>query len=446
MTARRPHVIYLAIGFPPAAKSCTYRMRETANQFCDLGWDVTVLTIEDAAWEREYGLDYTLNDAVDPRVKVIKLPLVREDLETNIRRYSESRAMQPQRWIKTLRDRGQLVFPEPVFGAWRPELEKAMLKVHRSHPADLVLASCAPYVNLAAVWKLWEAHRVPYAIDFRDGWSVDVINGGSAFDPDSVAGEWETKVLANAIAVWTVNDPIADHYRQRYPDIADRVRVVRNGYDPDSLPEPVTRRPDPARGLTFGYLGSVNFSPVFLDSVLAAWRIARAEDPLVARSRFEVRGHIGAGHAREANGHIDLLSAAANDAVSFHGPVAKADLAATYGSWDVLTLMLVGGRFVTSGKVYEFMASGLPVLSVHVVDHDASALLAGHPLWVEPVGVHPRRLAASFIAAARLAVTATDADRAAARRHGEQYSRAAQLRPAIEALASAVTATEAVPA
>ena len=38
----RPHAYYLAIGFPPAAKSCAYRMRETANQLYAEGWDVTV--------------------------------------------------------------------------------------------------------------------------------------------------------------------------------------------------------------------------------------------------------------------------------------------------------------------------------------------------------------------------------------------------------------------
>ncbi|WP_091561463.1 glycosyltransferase [Micromonospora pattaloongensis] len=434
----RPHVIYLAIGFPPAAKSCAYRMRETANQFCALGWDVTVITICDEAWEREYGLDHTLSESVDPRVNVVKLPLIRQDLETDIRAFSESRALNPGGWISELRKREQKVFPEPVFGGWRFALEKAIVKVHRDHPADLLVTSCAPYVNLAATWKLWEEHKVPYVIDFRDGWSVDVIGGGEAFARESVSGRWESRVLEQAIAVWCVNDPIAGFYRDRYPHLADRVHVVRNGYDEDSLPAISGRAPDPAAGLTFGYLGSVNFPPDFLDAVLTGWRIARAEDPLLARSRFEVRGHIGAGPMREANRHMDLLKAAAPDNVTFGGPVPKSSLAATYGSWDALVLMLVGGRFVTSGKVYEFMATGLPIVSAHDVDHDASNVLAGHPLWTGAVGLEPQRLALSFIEAGRMAVKATEADRAEARTLARRFARPAVLAPAVRHLAELV--------
>jgi glycosyltransferase involved in cell wall biosynthesis len=313
-----------------------------------------------------------------------------------------------------------------------------VLKVHREHPADLLLSSCAPYVNLAVAWKLWEEHQVPYAVDFRDAWSLDVIGGGEAFTRASISGQWESKVLDKAIAIWSVNDPIAGFYRDRYPQLADRVRVVRNGYDEDSLPAIAGRRPDPAEGLTFGYLGSVNFKPDFLSAVLDGWRIARKNDPVVARSRFEVRGHIGAGAMREANRHMDLLKDAAPDNVTFGGPVPKAKLAETFGSWDALVLMLVGGQYVTSGKVYEFMATGLPVLSAHDVDHDASNVLAGHPLWTGAVGLDPRRLAESFVMAARMAVEASDADRAKARELAGRYARPAVIAPAVQHLAGLV--------
>ncbi|MEV6654310.1 glycosyl transferase [Streptomyces sp. NPDC051219] len=413
-------------------------MRETANQFVALGWDVTVVTILEESWEREYGLDHTLSDPVDPRVRIVELPLAREDLETDIRQYSEERALGPTRWAKLERERHLEHFPELVFGGWRAVLEQAMLDLHEEHPADLLLASCAPYVNLAAAWRLWEAHRVPYAVDFRDGWSVDVIRGGEAFTRESEAGQWEERVLSEAVAVWCVNDPIADFYRDRYPELAERVKVVRNGFDPDSVP-PLSPAPDPAQGLTFGYLGSVNFPPSFLQTVLDGWRSARLRDPLVARSRFEVRGHIGAGASREANAHMTLIRQAEADGVTFGGPVPKAEVAATYGSWDALVLMLVGGRFVTSGKVYEFMASGLPVLSAHEVDHDASHVLEGHPLWTGACGLDEERLADAFCEAARMAAEGTEEDRAAARAHAARFTRAALMVPAIRELADAVS-------
>ncbi|MEU1688708.1 glycosyltransferase [Micromonospora sp. NPDC005707] len=428
----RPHVIYLAIGFPPAAKSSAYRLRETANQFAALDWDVTVVTICEEAWEREYGLDHSLSAGVDPRIRVVELPLARKDLETDIRNFSEARSLRPREWIEQQRKRDLTVFPEPVFGGWRFALEKAVLRIHREHPADLLVASCAPYVNLAPTWRLWEEHRVPYVVDFRDGWSLDVITGEAAFPEKSPAGRWEKKVLEQAGAIWCVNDPIARFYQERYPSVADRVRVVRNGFDEDGVPT-VEHRVDPEAGLTFGYLGSINFSPVLLDEVLTGWRMARRDDPLIARSTFEVRGHIGAGALREANAHMELLRAAEPDGVVFGGPVAKADVAGTYARWDALVLMLVGGAYVTSGKVYEYAASGLPVMSAHEVDHDAARVLAGHPLWTGAVGLEPVRLAESFREAGKLAVGATEADRAAARAHAHRYTRGAQLRPAVRA-------------
>ncbi|MEU6858687.1 glycosyltransferase [Glycomyces sp. NPDC046736] len=426
-------MIYLAIGFPPAAKSCAYRMRETANQFIAQGWDVTVVTIEDESWELESGIDLTLSDQVDPRVAVLKLPLRREDLETDIRRYSEERAVSPGRWAKKLRERQQETFPEATFGDWRGPLEDAVLGLHKERPADLLLATCVPYVNLAAAWRLWEEARVPYAVDFRDGWSIDVVDGHEAFRPESEEGRWETRVLGSAISLWVVNDPIAEHYRARYPVLADRVHVVRNGYDADSSPGR-SRRPDPDSGLVFGYLGTVNFSPEHLKAVLEGWRIARTREPLLANARFEVRGHNGHGARRGANLQADLLRDAEPDGVTYGGPVAKAEVADAYARWDAMVLILIGGRYVTSGKVYEYMATGLPIVSAHAIAHDASNVLKGHPLWTGARGLDAKAIADAFVDAAHLAVESTDAQHAAAMAHADRFTREIIMSEAVKNL------------
>ncbi|WP_035698484.1 glycosyltransferase [Glycomyces tenuis] len=426
-------MIYLAVGFPPAAKSCAYRMRETANQFTAQGWDVTVVTVEDESWELESGIDHTLSEKVDPRVETVKLPLRREDLETDIRRYSEQRAISPAKWVKSLRERQQETFPEQNFGEWRGTFEDAVLRVHREKPADLLLATCVPYMNLAPAWRLWEEARVPYAVDFRDGWSIDVVDGREAFGPDSEEGRWEARVLGSAVSLWVVNDPIAEHYRARYPEIADRVHVVRNGYDVDSAPGR-THNPDPESGLVFGYLGTVNFSKQHLEAVLEGWRAARGREPLLANARFEVRGHIGHGANRGSSPQAELLRDAEADGVSYGGPVAKADVASTYARWDAMVLILIGGRYVTSGKVYEYMATGLPIVSAHAIDHDASNVLEGHPLWTGARGIDWEAMADAFVEAAHLAVESTDEQHAEAMAHADRFTREIIMSAAVKNL------------
>ncbi|MFB8351897.1 glycosyltransferase [Streptomyces niveus] len=416
-------------------------MRETANQFIHAGWDVTVVTIAQDSWERDSGIDPTLLNEVDSRVRTVELSLSRLDLETDIRLFDEERAASPNGWLTKLRNRQRLTFPEPNFGEWRGDLERAALDIHAEHPADLLLASCVPYVNLAAAWKLWEEARVPYAVDFRDGWSIDVIDGVEAFSRDSEEARWEKKILDNALSLWVVNDPIADHYRARYPEFADRVHVVRNGYDADSAPGRA-HTPDVESGLTFGYLGTVNFSAQHLETVLNAWRTAREHEPLLANARFEVRGHIGNGAGREANRHTELLKQAAADGVVFGGPAAKAEVASVYASWDALVLILIGGRFVTSGKVYEYMATGLPIVSAHVVEHDASNVLHGHPLWTGAIGLDEEKMAEAFAEAARMAISTSDELHAEAMAHADRFTREKLMTVAVRELVEAFHAAE----
>ncbi|WP_199549306.1 glycosyltransferase [Streptomyces sp. N35] len=423
---RRRHLLYVAIGFPPAAKSSTYRLRETANQMCAAGWDVTVVTIARDSWELESGIDTSLLDGVDPRVRVVELPLRRADLETDIRRFPEARAADPVGWVKKWRARNQESFPEPVFGGWRPALERAVLDLHRARPVDLTLTTSTPYVTLCAARALWERHRIPYAVDFRDGWSVDVVGSRTAFGPDSPEGRWEREVLDEALSLWVVNDPIAEHYRTRYPHLADRVKVVRNGYDVDSAPDAAGREPCELP-LTFGYLGLLSSPVGQLRALLDAWRLARATEPLLADARFEVRGHGGFGADRGGGPKIELLRRAEDVGVHFGGPVNKADVAGVYAGWDALVLLVLGGRYMTSGKVYEYMAAGLPIVSAHADDHDASSVLEGHPLWTGACGLDRRKLADGFAHAARLAVGSGPAERLAAQAHARPFERSALM-------------------
>lgn len=434
--ARPPRLLFLAFGFPPAGKSSAYRLRELANEFVRQGWDVTVLNADRDCWRQDYGLDESLLDTVDPRIRIVEVAVRREDLDTDIRTFTEERALQPARWNREYAEQAEEIFPERLFGWWRGAIEEAALALQAETPFDLCLFSGAPFVQLAAARRLFEEHRVPYAVDFHDGWSLDVVGTGSSEPADSPVGRWEARALADAVEIWFVNDPIADYYRERYPELADRMRVVRNGFDARGIPPPREGSADPLR---FGHLGTISFSPDVLRVVLAGWRRARELDPAVARATLEVRGYMGASHAKGVNQIAELLLEAAGDGVAVGGPVPKDDVRDVYGEWDVLLFIVIGGQYMTSGKIYEYMATGLPIMSVHQRDHDASTLLSGYPLWTEPPAeFEPERVAEAFVAAASAALAASPDLRQRSREHGARFSWERMLEPAVRGLTQAV--------
>jgi glycosyltransferase involved in cell wall biosynthesis len=135
---------------------------------------------------------------------------------------------------------------------------------------------------------------------------------------------------------------------------------------------------------------------------------------------------------------LATINSAAEEGVSYEGPVGKAEIAKAYDEFDVQLLMLGKGRYVTSGKVFEYLATGLPVVSVHDPENAASDVLRGHPLWFPVRDVTPEAIAAALIEAAHAARTADEGIRAKAREFGASYRRDLQLDPRIESLAASV--------
>lgn len=428
----RPHVLYVVWGFPPCRGSGVYRALATANAFVRGGYDVTVLTCEREVFLRYTGADVALEGDVDPAVRVVRVPFSWPTLDPDIRSYSPLRALAPRLWARQRIRRDHVPFPETAYGPWRPVLEEAAERIHAERPVDLVVATANPHVTFAAAWRLNRRHGIPYVMDYRDAWTLDVFSGERLHGPQSRAGRWEERLTRRASEVWYVNDAIRDWHTRTYPFAADRMHTVANGYDPEYAAEAVTRRPDPADGLSFGYLGTVS-PKVPLPAFVEGWRQARADSALVARSTATFHGYLG--HYQLPNPTLQaVLQGAADDGVTHGGPVPKAGVRQLYESLDVLLLVLGTGRYVTSGKVFEYLATGLPIVSVHDPGNAASDVLRGYPLWFPVAGLEPGQVAAALVEAAEGAAGADEATRAACAAFGARFRRDAQLGPRVQAL------------
>jgi glycosyltransferase involved in cell wall biosynthesis len=257
-TSNSPHLLYVAWGYPPCRGGGVYRALATANAFAENGWRVTVLTANRETFTMGTGIDSTLEAQIHPSIAVVRVPFTSGAYQTDIREWSPLRAYAPELWngYRALKDRRS--FPEATYGGWRTPLEEAALRIHRANPVDLTIGTANPHVDFAPGHRLHRDFGVPYIIDYRDAWQLDVFSGKRLSAPGSAVDRWEHDLVENAHEIWFVNEPIRAWHAEYYPKQAERMHVVANGYDATMTQFSPEVRPDREAGIVLGYIGTIS--------------------------------------------------------------------------------------------------------------------------------------------------------------------------------------------
>lgn len=429
---RVPHVLYVAWGFPPCRSGGVYRALATANAFVAAGYRVTVLTATRETFIRYTGADTSLEALVDPRIQIVRVPFAWPNLEANVRQWSVWRVMTPRLWRKARLRLDVRDFPEIGYGPWKKPLVQAAQRIHDADPVDLVVASANPNVDFAVPEYLSDRYGVPYVMDYRDAWMLDVFDGRQVSADGSRVAVLEKKLVDAAREVWFVNEPIRVWHQNRYPEVADRMHVVANGYDPDFAPSARAGAREPRQPLRFGYIGTVS-SKVPLAEFAKGWSLATRRSPDLADATAEIWGYLGFYSAPTPN-LVRLVADHSAEGIAYSGPLPKQRVRKVYDTFDVVLLILGAGLYVTSGKVFEYCASALPIVSVHDPRNAASDVLRHYPLWFPVADLEPESIASALEAAAEAARTATPEVRAACQEFAQQYSRDLQLAPRVSSL------------
>jgi glycosyltransferase involved in cell wall biosynthesis len=435
-----PHLLYVAWGFAPSRSGGVYRLLATANAFARAGWHVTVLTPEREVFERSTGIDPSLEARVDPRVRIDRIPFPHEETNLDLRQWGRFRAHAPELWNGWQGRRTSKVFPEPRYGLWRTELERAAERIHAARPVSLTIGSGNPNVVHTAGYRLHTQHGIPFVMDYRDTWQLDMYSGSRTLSDRHPGAIWERRLIDAASEVWFVNEPIAQWHRDLYPEAAERIDVVSNGFDPEFVGEPVAPRADRDRGLVFGNIGTMT-SQTPIPQLVAGWLVARSRGDLID-DRVDLYGYLGH-QGDDEGGVLPAIARAGDGSVAYRSPVAKASIASVYAELDALILPLGTSRFMTSGKVFEYMATGLPIVSVHDPVNAASDVLRGYPAWSPAASLEPSAIADALTTAARIARVQTIDERRAARSWADRYERTRILSPIAHRWRERVEATEA---
>ena len=225
------HVLYVDWGFAPHQGPGFDRSLATVAELVRQGHRVTVLTADLATFDLITGGDRSLLEQVPEAVRLVRVAMSSYPRDPLLNRWPAARIEAPKVWAETVQKQQVRAFPEMVHGTWQPRIEAVANRIHELEPVDLVIATGDPYVDFSVALRLYVDHGVPFVLDNRGSWLLD----SSTLEPRALADRilpWLEFALSQAVSTWFVNPAIADWHRNRFPQYADRIRVVENGRDP----------------------------------------------------------------------------------------------------------------------------------------------------------------------------------------------------------------------
>jgi glycosyltransferase involved in cell wall biosynthesis len=344
MESERRRVLVLAYFFPPIGGGGVQRTLKFVRYLNPLGWDATVISTRSRVYPAR---DPSLLSEVPASTRVVRtpaLPLARY-LGVILHR------------LRLRRLRAWVVWPDGGRG-WAPfALVSALRSVRRDRP-DVLFSTSAPYAAHLVAALVARISGLPWVADFRDEWSAN----SSLEQPGSltVLSAWaEAAVTQRARRVVVA----ADYFQLSGIEASDPRRVeIVNGVDEADLPDPSpSPRVDKFVLTNVGTIyGSIDPTPVL--SALAAL----AERGAIDSERLDVR-LVGAiwepsflpppGIRVETTGYVG------------HARAIEEMFEAT-----VLLLYRPSSTLAPSGKLFEYLASGRPLLCVAHFDNLASRL------------------------------------------------------------------------
>ena len=353
MTTKRVLVVHYF--FPPLGGGGVPRVLKFVKYLPELGWDVTVLTSPMSARSYEVRDESRLSE-VPPNVHVVRAA------ELSAARMRQ-RMRNPLLRLRVPNAEHFIGWPDEIAG-WLPGAITRGTRVARDWQPSVVFSSSFPYTSHLAALGIARAARVPWVADFRDEWTLNPQGAQLPWPLPSLNARTERALVRRADRVVVVDDylPLAGLRR----DDPRRI-VIHNGVDEaDFASDPSSVGP-PTDVFRLAYVGSL-YGTRDLVPVLTA--ISR----LIASGAIDVRCFelTLVGNVWIPAGVLDGLPFAVNRV----GYVEHERAVLEMHSATALLFYAPMETRAGSGKIFEYLLAGRPVLAVARPDNLAHRLVA----------------------------------------------------------------------
>ncbi len=352
--------------YPPATASGANRWASMVRHFSALGhqaWVVTSASTGALPDDGERGVVRATDLATSPSLRrVLRRPALARPGDTAIET--------PAPALLT-----RVFVPDSHLVSWAPFALRAARRAIARHDIECVITSGPPdSAHLAAL--MLGPGRPAWIADFRDGWTFQPLaEQWPTMAQRRIDARLERMVARRAQRTIGATRPIAEDLAQR---LGSRACWISNGWDPE-LESDVAAASGPAVAedgwVTLVHTGTLN-------GAVALGPLGRDPRPLLSALRvFNARGGNGGRRVRlvlagrpTSDDTAMLADAGLGEAVRHVGLLTRASAVALQRESDGLLLITGRNSSEATGKVFEYLGSGRPVIAV-AGDNEAARIV-----------------------------------------------------------------------
>ena len=368
-------VLIITYYWPPSGGSGVQRWLKFSKYLPEYGYEPIVLTPENPSFINK---DPGLMDEVPKDIEVLKLPiwepyqvlarLSRKEIHqknVNVGR-KQSFFQKISLWI-----RGNMFIPDPRMFWVRPVV-KFLKGFLPGSGIDCIITTGPPHSMHLIGLKLKEKTGIKWIADFRDPWSEWDVMDSFFMTPwaRKKHQKLELKTLQKADHVISVGWEMDKDLKRLG---ARRSSVITNGFDLDDFQNQSGHTPIKSGIIKIRHIGTVdelrNPRPLLkaLSDLIAEGKIKKGE------VEAEFIGNVNPVLKSDVENNIEW-----SEFVIFTDYMSHKEIIRMYGETDILLLVLAhshSARLNVTGKIFEYVASGIPVLGIGDPEGDAARVL-----------------------------------------------------------------------
>lgn len=368
-------VLIITYYWPPSGGAGVQRWLKFSKYLPQSGWEPVILTV-DPRYAAYPVIDKTLEGEVSDQVKVFKTKardyfalLGRDKSKIPSAGFANNAADSIKGKIFRF-IRGNFFIPDPRKG-WNKFAFMKACELIKEHDICHVITTSPPHsTQLIGLRLKKEFPGIKWIADLRDPWT-DIYYYNQfypSFLPKFIDKRFEKIVLERSDAIITVGESLKRLFSKKVRDISGKVTVITNGYDEEDFNDP---QPENSGKFLITYTGTLSDTYNISGFIRCLQEFKRKGVDIKVRFIGSVQGS-----------QRQLLNSQFNG-VSY---ISYTDhrSAIRYMHESSLLLLIIpdhpSNKSILTGKLFEYLATGKPILCIGPVDGDAAGIISktGH--------------------------------------------------------------------